>query len=72
MHRHALQALLQRHLPGYTGEHKHVDFERLRGGVVEAERRAERIENDAKGRGDWGHECNPQTSVYRLTRAMGA
>jgi hypothetical protein len=67
-HRHDLQQMLAKLLPGYERDHKHLDVEKLLPGLEGAERRAARLEQDA---GEAGEERrNPSTSAYRLTRAF--
>lgn len=67
--RHDLQRMLREdlreHLPDYD---KHVDFERVAAGVVNATRLARRLDDDAQAEGEAGR--NPSTGVYRLTDSI--
>lgn len=64
-HRHRLQKMLTKHLPGYD---KHVDFARLADLVDQATRRARRLDQEAERVGETFR--NPTTGFYRLTESI--
>lgn len=57
--------MLREYLSGYD---KHLDFEQVSLGVVEATRRARRLDADAQADGESGR--NPTTGVFRLTDSI--
>jgi len=64
-HRHDLQKMMMRHMPGYD---KHVVFRDLEDGYFDAVRRASRLEEDAERDNDDGR--NPLTGFWRLTETI--
>ena len=66
-HRDELQARARTHMPAVAD--KHVDFKRLVAGYDAAYRRAERLVDDARARGD-DVTGNPSTEVYLLTDSI--
>jgi hypothetical protein len=63
---------LARMLRGMLSDYdKHPPFERLKAGLDDAMRRAERLDRDAEARGDRPRR-NPSTGVYLLVRSMRA
>lgn len=61
-HRHDLQKMMEKHIPGYD---KHVNFSDLESGYFDAVRRASHLDDDAKRDNDEGR--NPLTGFWRLT-----
>ncbi|NEQ68593.1 MAG: RloB domain-containing protein [Symploca sp. SIO2D2] len=63
--RHALQSMLQKHIPGYD---KQIDFANIADGYQDAVLRAEQLENAALE--DNEDRRNPTTGVWRLTKSI--
>jgi hypothetical protein len=66
--RRALQSMMERHIPGYSKDNKHVTFPDLQTGYSDAVRRALRLDDDAKQANEEGR--NPSTGFWRLTEAI--
>jgi hypothetical protein len=64
-HRHALQNMMKQFIVSYD---KHLDFDLLSSGVVDATRLARRLADDAQEEGESGR--NPTTGVYLLTDSI--
>jgi hypothetical protein len=67
IHRHAVQAMLGKLVPGYD---KKVDFEIYRKGYEMAVKQAKRLDAVAEQIND--PEINPRTTVYMLTESIAA
>jgi hypothetical protein len=64
-HRHDVQRMLRDHIAGYD---KRINFADLADGVEDAERRAGRLDDEAREEGE--PHRNPTTGVFRLTQSI--
>lgn len=64
-HRHDMQSMMKQHIANYD---KHVDYSDYADGYDAAEKRASRLDEDAKADNDEGR--NPTTGVWRLTESI--
>jgi len=64
-HRHELQRMMKKYIPGYD---KHVNYSDYADGYAAAVKRASRLEEDAKAVNE--EERNPTTGVWRLTESI--
>lgn len=64
-HRHDLQSMMKKHIPGYD---KHVDYSDYAAGYGAAVNRASRLDENAKVANEIGR--NPTTGVWRLTESI--
>jgi hypothetical protein len=67
-HRDALMAKLQRHLPAYSKNNKHIDITTFKSAYQVARDRAQRLEENASEADDEGR--NPTTGFWKLTESI--